>query len=637
MAFAAFIPITFFHLSLALAEKKYTSLLYLGYGVAIVSLIVSPFGGLVSGVRPKLGLTYWPDAGPFLFLVVVSFLLYVVLSAYVLLRGAYEHVGTRASQMRFVLGSAAIGFIGGGTNFPLWYDIPIPPYGNLIVFVYLLMVGYGIYNRRISGITVDIFKAFIFLLLTGSCALFYVLARVIYGLTFDQRLAPSEYWFNGLIAFAVGMGIFWGVPRFKAWAERMLDAMFRKEKLTSVARLKGLPIEISVLTDEHEIFEKTSQALIEILKLNGVAIYRRGDFGSVFGAAMASGEFPKPPSEIDIELSDPVIHFLTNSPECIVIEQFYGDISVDLERSLVKLREKLGASVVIPIFSVSKLYGFIILSTSGSSNTSGWSNEDVSLLFAVGAQIGLNLQARELERKSNEVDKLVALGTMAAGLSHEIRNPLVSVKTFASLLASNRSMSKVDDEFKKVLVRDVKRISNIVEGVAMFSENRMGGLKSVSLMSIIKDSLAIYKAPLLAGKVEVIMKCDRNYEVRANYDQMIQVFNNLIENSIHAVSEIEHPMIEIKVREVTTQSSESWVEIRFGDNGHGIPEDIRDRVFDPFITSKDTGTRLEKKGMGLGLAITKRIVENHSGGLAISKSRLGGAEFIVSLRCPDKL
>jgi two-component system nitrogen regulation sensor histidine kinase GlnL len=627
---ATFIPVTFYHLALCLADSKTRIFLYFGYVWATLACLTIPFGGLVSAVPPKLSFDYWPQAGPFLYLVVVLFVVYVVLISATLMAGAKRYVGIRASQMRFVLGSAAIGFVGGSTNFPLWYDISLPPYGNVIVFVYLLMVGYGIYNQHIKGVSVDVFKSFILILLTASFSMFYVLGAAILLMLRNEDVSLTFYWVQGTSCFFIVSFLFWIVPKLRKWIEHLLDLLFRKDGLSAVAQLEAFTAEMSAISDTGQIFRKTCEALYRIFDLSGVALYFRADFEPSLTCSYQMGKFPSDPSESGFDLCDPLIAQFDLKKECIDPDQIFDEMMPGLEARLIELKRLFQLSFIVPIFAGKKLYGLIILGkTKGGAF---WTLEQSSLLFAVGAQVGLNLQARELERKSNEVDKLVALGTMAAGLSHEIRNPLVSVQTFASLVASNKPLNRIGDEFKQVLLRDVKRISNIVEGVAMFSENRKGNMLPTPLRDVIDNSCNIYREVMLAKGVTLEVDLDWDGEVLANLDQLSQVFNNLIENSIQALSDVADRRLRIAAKQITIGTLQSWVEVSFSDSGSGVPRDIRDRIFDPFITSKDTGKREAQEGMGLGLAISKRIIENHDGAISVSESQWGGAKFIVSLR-----
>lgn len=289
---AAFVPVTFYHLALALAEIKANLFLYLGYCLAFIATLSAPFGGLVSSVAPKMSFPYWPEAGPFLYLVISIYALYVLLSALTLMRGAREHIGMRSTQMRFVLGSAAIGFIGGSTNFPLWYDIMLPPYGNVIVFIYLLMVGYGIYNQDIKGISVDVFKTFILLLLTASFSMFYVVGTAVLSIITEQPITITSYWIQGITCFFVVSFLFWAVPKIKKTIEHGLELLFRKDRLSTVARLEAFSAEISGITDTHLIFSRICEKLHSILNVSAVALYHRGDFETHYTSNHTCGSFP---------------------------------------------------------------------------------------------------------------------------------------------------------------------------------------------------------------------------------------------------------------------------------------------------------------------------------------------------------
>ncbi len=627
---ATFVPVTFYHLALTLANTKPNLFLYFGYFLAFVATLTAPFGGLVSKVEAKLSFTYWPEAGAFLYLVIAIYALYVLLSAITLLGGAKRHIGIRSTQMRFVFGSAAIGFVGGSTNFPLWYDVMLPPYGNVIVFIYLLMVGYGIYNQHIKGISVDVFKTFILVLLTASFAMFYVFGSAILSVLTRVPVSITSYWIQGITCFFVVSFLFWAVPKIRNWIEHVLELLFRKDRLSTVARLEDFSTEISSLTDTNRIFTQSCEELQSILNVSGVALYHRGDFETYYTCTHRAGEFMQNPESAKFELNDPLVSRFNSRMECIDPNQIFDELSQDLEERLVELRELFGLSLLIPIFAGRKLYGMVLIGSVRGENF--WSSEQTSLLFAVGAQIGLNLQARELERKSNEVDKLVALGTMAAGLSHEIRNPLVSVQTFVSMVAADKPLNRIGDEFKQVLVRDVKRISSIVEGVAMFSESRKGKMVPTRLRDVIDRSCEIYSENLKDKGVELSVDLNWDGEIFANLDQLCQVFNNLIENSVQAMEGKEKRQLRIVAKEIKTGVGQSWVEVSFSDSGSGILHDIRERIFDPFITSKDTGKREDRQGMGLGLAISKRIIENHDGAISVSESSWGGAKFTVSLQ-----
>ena len=145
----------------------------------------------------------------------------------------------------------------------------------------------------------------------------------------------------------------------------------------------------------------------------------------------------------------------------------------------------MGVEVIAPIFANNEIYGLILLRS--RQQVQQWSEEEITTLFNVGAQIGLNIRVRDFERRSSQVDKLVALGTMAAGLSHEIRNPLVSVQTLSSLLSSRKSLDQMPEDFRSVLVQ---RYSSDREYRGwcgeLFQETKMPGNPSSKSMDVLE-------------------------------------------------------------------------------------------------------------------------------------------------------
>jgi len=213
---------------------------------------------------------------------------------------------------------------------------------------------------------------------------------------------------------------------------------------------------------------------------------------------------------------------------------------------------------------------------------------------------------------------------------------LVSVQTLASMIQTGKSLTRVSEQFKDVLLRDVKRIASIVEGVALYSQNQKGKMAPVSINAVLSDSIDISSKMAKEQGVALRYKPidDVDMLVSANLGQLVQVFGNLIENAIQALSASDNSEVKISVtkRKAYRRDGQSWLEVVVADNGPGIPKAILDRVFDPFITSKDTGARDKQMGMGLGLAISKRIIENHNGAITVSNDPKGGAKFMVSLK-----
>ncbi|WP_162051043.1 MULTISPECIES: ATP-binding protein [unclassified Lentimonas] len=631
--FSIFISITLYHFSLGLAGVESRRSVLFGYLGACGLICLIPFGLIVAGVSGREGHLYWPDAGSLTWLYLLYFFGYLTASGWVLFRGWKRNVGSRASDQIFVLSTCLVGFLGGATNFPLWYDIPIQPYGNVLVAVYVFLLGHGLYSSRVSGVILDFYKASVGLLLSGSAALFYLLIAALYRTVVGEPMSSEEFWFRGALAFFLSIVIFWGVPRLKFWTEKILEGVFRRGRASALSELKDLPTKLSDFAEDESIFEVTADTVMRSLDVAGVAVYVLEPFDSAYRCSTSVGKLAESAHECILDVGNPLVESLSLKPACLVLDQTYGDLDQSYYRALVDLRNELNVSVIVPVFANHELYGLILVGPPKQPRV--WSEEELSILFSVGAQIGINFRTRDFERRASEVDKLVALGTMAAGLAHEIRNPLVSVQTFASFVESGKSMDRIPDQFKGVLLRDVKRIASIVEGVAQYSQNQKGKKSPIYINEVLLTSIDISSKLAERHGVALRFLTEETVDamVSANMGQLVQVFSNIFENAIQALAGVEAPEVAVSVAKRLAHSGQSWIEVAVIDNGSGIPKAILGRIFDPFITSKDTGTRDERMGMGLGLAISKRIIENHNGAISVINDPQGGAKFVVSLKC----
>lgn len=636
--FSILIPVALFDFSSELSGIKKPKVLKIGYILAIAVSFLVPMGLIIDGVSAKFGHLFWPNAGVLMPLYLGLFVTYVLLSGWVLIQGKKLHVGRRATDHLFVIYTLLIGFVGGATNFPLWYDIPLQPYGNILVSVYILSMGYGILNRRASGVSSKLYKSLAELLLSFSAALFYLLAITLYRTLIDNSMSGRELAMHAAGAFVLSIVAFWVVPKMKFHTERIIDGVFREGETNALKELQSLPTKLSDLIEEERVMQIAGETIFKNTKVNSIAVLTVQPFVNQLNCSFSAGSIDLESSNFNITTNSPLIERLSARPDCIIYDQVYGDLDDAFYLSLVSLNKQLGISLIVPLFANHRIYGVILLGELEQQEI--WSDEFTSALFNIGAQIGLGMQARDFERRASEVDKLVALGTMAAGLAHEIRNPLVSVQTMASLINKGISFDKIPDDFKSVLKRDVQRIESIVEGVALYSQNQKGKAFPIIINDVITESIGITEPSRMKNKVELKtdIKDTENILVLADFDQLVQVFQNLIENSVQAMEDSANRTLAIIGAKKATPKhlDQEWVEISFTDSGEGIPSGILDRIFDPFVTSKDTGSRKEKKGMGLGLAISKRIIESHQGLITVENNNHGGARFSISLKAIGK-
>jgi signal transduction histidine kinase len=237
------------------------------------------------------------------------------------------------------------------------------------------------------------------------------------------------------------------------------------------------------------------------------------------------------------------------------------------------------------------------------------------------------LQARveslqqELARKNAELERkkrLAALGEMAAGVAHEIRNPLGGIQLYARLL--ERELAKPEDlRIVRKIIDGVKSLNNVVEGMLAFTSNIVPRPALCNLENVIEEAVSYLLPQIEESSCTVV--CDFPQEpvmCWADAELMKRAFMNIIKNGVEAMKG--GGTLRIYVSRETPESAT----ICFKDTGPGIPQDALDKIFNPFFTSKPGGT-------GLGLAIVHGIVEACSGRIAAGNAAEGGAVFEITL------
>jgi signal transduction histidine kinase len=206
---------------------------------------------------------------------------------------------------------------------------------------------------------------------------------------------------------------------------------------------------------------------------------------------------------------------------------------------------------------------------------------------------------------------------MAASMSHEIRNPLVAIRTFAELLPQRYNDPEFRKEFSGLVFEEVGRLTRIIDQINDFAHPPKLAFNAVDVRRPVADAIRALSGLADGASVTVRTEfADDAPPARADEQALRQCVEHLIRNAVESVPAGRPGAIAVSTRKTTNRSGQPCVALTVQDNGQGIPAEIRDKVFSPFCTSKT-------QGMGLGLPIVRRTVVDHDGTMELDSNAQG--------------
>jgi signal transduction histidine kinase len=229
-------------------------------------------------------------------------------------------------------------------------------------------------------------------------------------------------------------------------------------------------------------------------------------------------------------------------------------------------------------------------------------------------------QIKALEEKLRQADRLAALGTLSAGLAHEIKNPLSAIKTFVQLLPQKIGNPSFMEKFDITVPREIDRINHLVEDLLELTRKRVRPLVDLEVDHLIHQVIDLHGEELTRRQIAFQDHLNKTtLPVRGDVETLYRAFSNLIINAIQAMPNGGTLSISSELG-----SSSSSLEITFRDTGTGMDESTAKNIFNPFFTTKD-------KGVGLGLALTRKIIEDHRGTIEVVSEKGIGTTFTIHL------
>jgi two-component system, NtrC family, sensor kinase len=217
-------------------------------------------------------------------------------------------------------------------------------------------------------------------------------------------------------------------------------------------------------------------------------------------------------------------------------------------------------------------------------------------------------------------EKLASLGRLAAGVAHEINNPLTGVLTFAHLLRDKPNMDEQDKDDLDLIIRETTRAAEIVRRLLDFSRERPVMIQKLEINEVVRRTLQLIRNQKSFEGIVIVENLGQDLpEIDGDMNRLQQVILNLSLNACEA-------MPQGGTLTVVTMQSEGEVRLEIADTGCGIKAEVMERIFEPFFTTKPVG-----QGTGLGLAVSYGIIQQHGGAIEVESEEGKGTKFIIAL------
>ena len=290
--------------------------------------------------------------------------------------------------------------------------------------------------------------------------------------------------------------------------------------------------------------------------------------------------------------------------------------------------------MVAPLTAQDKIIGALFVDNLPSNRA--MQPEELHLLQLFAGQAGMavensilynrlentNRNLHDAKEQLLQGEKLAAIGRMAAGIAHELKNPLVSVGGFAGRLKKRFALNSEEWQYADLIQREVLHLEKMLSDILFFSKKTTICYVRCTANQIVDDSLTVVAMTLEENSIRIVKSfAPRLASFLGDCQQLRHVFINLFTNAIEVMATGGTLTIETFP---STLDGKRSVSVRVSDTGPGIPSDVRHTIFTPFFTTKESGT-------GLGLAISHRIISNHGGRIEVCNHSGGGAQFTVTL------
>ncbi len=621
-----FLPAGFFHFIITFSVEQvagYRLVVILAYAISGAFFVFNWTPYFVSGVRQYVW-GYSVQRGTLYPLFTLFLLTMIGYGVLVMIRSYSKLDSYQQNRLKYFFFAIIVGFVLGVINFLPVFGLEVYPFGTLGIILASIIGTYSIAKHRLMDIEFVIQKGTLHGIITFTLFVpSYVLLVLIERLYWHEVSYPFT-----VVVFTLALitvFLFFGIRRRM---ETALERIFFRTRHDYRNTVREFGRALLSILDIKSLSEKVVDTLTQAIGVQKGTLYLLDEEKGVYKAYEQRGEETRDLSGNLIPKDAPFVQWLHRKGELIIRDEIAHMPSSPGIRSVLERLDQMGSEVCIPLISKGKIVGIITLGRKASSKI--YSYDDLQLLSMLANQAAIAVEnarlyedLRKRESIMRRADRLASLGTLTAGLAHEIRNPLVAIKTLTQLLPERLDDEEFRKDFLAIASGEVDRISSLVNELLEFARPTKPHFELQDIREIMDGMVLLISTEVKKKNLQIVTQYEDNLPIIAiDREQIKQVFLNILLNAIEATNE--GGMVRVEIRSISTKPGETFVQAEISDTGNGIPEEHLENVFTPFFTTK-------KKGSGLGLSNAHQIIQEHGGTINV-ESRVGeGSSFFINL------
>lgn len=551
---------------------------------------------------------------------------YITLGLILLIKKHKETIGIEKLQIKYcLLGMLFTSIIGTINNLflPMYGISKFNWIGPSLTIIMVSFTTYSILKHRLMDIDIILKKGttyiiLVFLLFFPSLIIMLIGQNIFFG--------KIDYLFSFVtvaLLFLTSLLFY----KIKPSAEKTVEQIFFRDKYDYRETLGNFSKAMVSILDLTSLTKKLIEIISQTMGVEKASLYllndEKGGYELKESKNIDSNSFTQL-----IPKDNPLPFYLQKIKEIIIEEELEKGKGIAELKEVINQMKYLESKVCIPIIFKYQLIGFLNLGFKFNKNI--YSHEDIDLLTTLANEAAVAIENaklyEDLKRSKSYVrraDRLASLGILTAGLAHEIRNPLVAIKTFTQLLPERLEDEEFRNKFLAIASAEVDRIALLINELLDFARPSEPKFELEDVNSILEGMILLISTEAKKKHIQIIKNFDPNLPlINIDREQIKQVFLNILLNAIDATPE--QGEITVKSRSFTKPSGKQYIQIEFKDTGHGIPKEYFEIIFNPFFTTKTTGS-------GLGLSISNQIVQEHKGYIHVESQVDKGTSFFVNL------